>query len=176
MPLPRDIDNFLVDRLVQPVADAAQRHLDVSIYWLARLIIGFTMAADIAWLFMTKHLATERFAVDFGFWTINIIVCAWRIISVEGQSGKNLGALPAFRLNGLFDRLFMLTFAVAFTSLCAYRVAAAGHQAPPFVKVIGTMSLLLAFTLYLIACRPAPPGLQSQSSILSRRGAITDLT
>ena len=150
--LARGVDDFIIDRLLQPGVNHADWHLGLSAYALARACVGLGAGLGLIWVHRFDALLSSDFFQDM-LCVIIMASIALRQIGAHESSAPHRPALaPAVRATGLFWRTLWLAVLMSFPTQVP--VEGMGQLSSNFA-----WTLLLVLPYWLICCRrpPAPP-------------------
>lgn len=146
----RKLDDFIIDRLLQPGINRADWHLGLPVHSLARACAALGAGIGLIWV----HVYDAPFSADFwqDIFCLAIMAGAafMQIRSHEANAPRRAALAPAVRLTGLLWRTLWLADLVLFPS--QWPVEPHGELLGNF---IWTVFLVLPY--WIICCRTAPP-------------------
>lgn len=146
----RRLDDFIIDRLLQPGINVADWHLGLNLHKLARLSAVLGAAVGLLWV----HAFDAPFSADFWQDLLCLLImtgAAWmQIRTTEATHPRRPALAPAVRLTGLFWRTLWLA-----------DLALLPAQIPleSWAELLGNVlwTVLLVLPYWIICCRTAPP-------------------
>jgi hypothetical protein len=146
----RKLDDFIIDRLLQPGINRADWHLGLDRHGLARVCAVLGAGIGLIWV----HVYDTPFSSDFWQDSLCLFIMAaaafLQIRAHEANAPRNTRLAPAVRLTGLLWRTLWLADLALFPS--QWPVEAHGELLGNF---IWTVFLILPY--WIICCRMAPP-------------------
>ncbi len=146
--IPRKLDDFLIDRVFQPICDRLARWIDC--YGIAEFVATGAVAVILLYTGLTLVYGYPWIAT-FGMVLAGIYAIRIRIIRT--MSKPQPGLMPKERLTGLTIRTLDLAF-------CIFLMLPPAWPAPAW--------WLYTASMYFTACRKLPPRHQRAASWLSR--------
>jgi hypothetical protein len=146
----RKLDDFIIDRVLQPGINRADWHLGLGLHDLARLCAGLGAGAGLIWV----HAYDTLYSVDF--WQdmfCLLVMCSAAFLQIranEANAPRRAALAPAVRLTGLLWRSLWL----ADLALLPSQIPVEGHG-----ELLGNFvwTALLVLPYWIICCRTAPP-------------------
>ena len=157
--LARGVDDFIIDRLLQPGVNRADWHLGLSAFMLARASVGLGAGMGLIWVHHVDRLFSSDFFQDMSSILLMVWVALRQIRAHESKAPRRPVLAPAVRLTGLFWRTLWLAVLASF--LTQLPVEAPLQLAGNFV-----WAALLVLPYWLICCRPPPAPPQRQVGVL----------
>lgn len=146
------LDNFLIERVFQPVVDFSQRK---PRWWALQMGILMTILSGLSAFLFGWH------------WTVFAMLLAWPaltvVVCISDETCSNYGAVRGNRWFTLLS--FAVLCPLGITVLLVY-----GHAKPSNFFAGLVMSANVAFN-YFAACRPPTPPRRRTSTNLSTSGA-----
>ena len=146
----RKLDDFIIDRLLQPVINRADWHLGITPHGLARLCAALGAGIGLLWVHVYDPPFTADFWEDLLCLAIMAAAAFMQIRAHEANAPRRAQLAPAVRLTGLLWRTLWLADLVLFPS--QWPVEAHGELLGNFIWTV-----LLVGPYWIICCRPAPP-------------------
>jgi hypothetical protein len=146
----RKLDDFIIDRLLQPGINRAEWYCGLDLHSLARLCAVAGAAAGLLWI----HGYDTQFSSDFweDIFCIFVMTAAafLQIRAHEASAPRRPALAPAVRLTGLLWRSLWLADLALFPS--QWPVESHGELLGNFIWTV-----LLILPYWIICCRAAPP-------------------
>ncbi len=146
----RRVDDFIIDRVLQPGVNRAGWYLGLPLYTLARACMVLGAGTGLIWI----HAFDTAFSADFFEDMFCLLVMAGTVfaqISAHERHAPRRSALaPAVRLTGLLWRTLWLLDLALFPS--QWPMMSHGALLGSFA-----WTLLLVLPYWLICCRQPPP-------------------
>ncbi len=146
----RAIDDFIIDRLLQPAINRAFWHLEIPVHTLARVSVVLGAGIGLIWLHRFDVFASPDFYQDMLCLGIMVIATYVQVALYERHEPRRSNALPAARLHGLLWRTAWLLDLAIFPF--QWPVERHGELAFNFV-----WTLLVVLPYWIICCRRVPP-------------------
>jgi hypothetical protein len=146
----RSVDDFIIDRLLQPVMDLAAWHLGLPLYTVARVCAVLGAGAGLIWVHDFDTPLSANFFQDLLCLGIMAVTSLMQIRTHESHTPRRAALAPAVRLTGLLWRtLWLLDLALLPTQ---WPVEGHGELAGDFI-----WTALLVLPYWIICCRIPPP-------------------
>jgi len=146
----RRIDDFIIDRVLQPAVNRADWHLGLPLYSIARACAALGAGLGLIWV----HAFDKPFSPDFVQDALCLLVMAGtaflQIRAHERQAPRPATLAPAVRLTGLIWRTLWLLDLALFPSQLPLESGTA------LLSSFG-WTVLLVLPYWLICCRRLPP-------------------
>jgi hypothetical protein len=146
----RNVDDFIIDRMLQPVANRAEWHLGLTVYTLARVFVVLGAGVGLVWVRMFDTLFSTDFVQDMLCLGIMVGIVFAQIRVHEARAPRRPALAPAVRLTGLLWRTLWLLDLAFFPT--QWMVERYGQLLGNFVWTV-----LLVLPYWLICCHTAPP-------------------
>jgi hypothetical protein len=159
----RAVDDFIIDRALQPGVDLAAWYLNLPVYTLARVCMVLGAGTGLIWLHRFDSFPSLDFYEDTACLGIMVLTTFTQIRSHEARAPKRPALMPAVRATGLFWRSAWLLDFVTFPT--QWPVEAHAELTLNFL-----WTFLIVLPYWLICCRLPPPPIER------RVGALTPAT
>jgi hypothetical protein len=159
MTLAKAIDDFIIDRALQPGINFAHWYLGLPLYLIARVCAVLGAGVGVIWLHRFDHFPSVDFYQDMLCLGIMVIVTFTQIQVHESRAPKHANALPTVRATGLFWRTAWLLDLAVFP--CQWPLEAHGELGFNFA-----WTLLVVLPYWIICCRREPPPLRREVGVL----------
>lgn len=146
----RKLDDFIIDRLLQPAINQAQWLFGLTQHRLARFCTILGAGLGLIWVHRYDAIFSANFWQDLVCLVIMTVAAFAQIRTHEASAPRRATLAPAVRLTGLLWRTLWLTVLVLFPT--QWPVEAHGELLGSFL-----WTLLLVLPYWLICCRLAPP-------------------
>jgi hypothetical protein len=146
----RKLDDFIIDRLLQPGINRADWHLGLEQHSLARICTVLGAGIGLIWVHRYDTAFSSDFWQDMLCLFIMTAAAFLQIRAHEAKAPRSARLAPAVRLTGLLWRTLWLADLVLFPS--QWPVESHGELASNFVWTV-----LLVLPYWIICCRTAPP-------------------
>lgn len=148
--LARTIDDFIIDRALQPAVNLARWYLDLPHYTLARLCVVLGGGTGLIWLHRFGNFPSPDFYEDV-FSLGLMVACAYLQIRLyEAREPRRDAAMPAARPAGFLWRTLWLLDLAVFP--CQWPVEPHDELTLNFM-----WTFLLVLPYWIICCRRPPP-------------------
>lgn len=146
----RRLDDFIIDRLLQPSINRAEWHLGLNIYTLARICAVLGAGIGFIWVRRYDAAYSPDFWQDLLCLIIMLSAAFLQIRANEAARPRRAAFAPAVRLTGLLWRSLWLADLLLLPSQLPL-------QTPR--EMLGDLiwTALLVLPYWIICCRPAPP-------------------
>jgi hypothetical protein len=146
----RGLDDFIIDRLLQPGVNRADWYFGLQLHSLARLCAGLGGAVGLLWVHVYDRQFSANFWQDILCLLIMSAAAFLQIRSHEASAPRRAAFAPAVRLTGLLWRTLWLADLVLFPSQWPVETHA---------ELLGNLlwTVLLVLPYWIICCRSAPP-------------------
>jgi hypothetical protein len=146
----RAIDDFIIDRVLQPAINHAEWKLGVSIFTAARICVVLGAGIGLIWLHRFDTFPSMNFYQDLLCLGIMVVATYVQIHVHEKRTPRRPVFAPAARATGLLWRTAWLLDLVVFP----FQWPIEGHRELAFNFV---WTVLLVLPYWIICCRPPPP-------------------
>ena len=146
----RKVDDFIIDRLLQPGVNFASWHLGLPLHTLARLCTVLGAGIGAIWVRVFDSAFSSDFWQDLFCLLIMSGAALLQIRAHEASAPRRAALVPAVRLTGLLWRTLWLADLVLFPS--QWLAESHGELLGNFIWTV-----LLVLPYWLICCRVAPP-------------------
>jgi hypothetical protein len=146
----RKLDDFIIDRLLQPGINRADWHLGLTLHSLARLCATLGAGIGLIWVHLYDRPFTSDFWQDLFCLAIMATAAFLQIRAHEATAPRRPQLAPAIRLTGLLWRTLWLADLVLFPS--QWPVESHGELLGNFIWTV-----FLVVPYWIICCRTAPP-------------------
>jgi hypothetical protein len=144
------VDDFIIDRLLQPGINRADWHLGIPATTVARVCTVLGAGIGIIWLHRFDYFPSMEFYQDALCLGIMVIAAHLQINAHQSRAPKRPALMPAIRATGLFWRSAWLVDIALFPS--QWPVEAHGELTINFM-----WTFLVILPYWIICCRPPPP-------------------
>jgi len=146
----RRVDDFIIDRLLQPSVNRADWHFGLPLYTLARACVVLGCGVGLIWVHRFDLPFSLDFFEDLACVSIMAGVAVLQIRSHERHAPKRPVLAPAIRLTGLLWRTLWLLDLALFPSQLTIETTG---------QLLGNFAwtLLLILPYWLVCCRVPPP-------------------
>ena len=160
--LAKTIDDFLIDRALQPLINRAEWYLGIPLYTIAKVCVVLGAGVGIIWLHRFDPFPSMDFYQDMLCLGIMVISTFFQIRLHKSRAPKRPTLAPAARATGLLWRTAWLLDLVVFP-----------FQWP--IEPHGELTFNFAWTLlvvlpYWIVCCRRPPPLERRADVF---GSVT---
>jgi hypothetical protein len=132
MTFAKAVDDFIIDRALQPGINFARWHLGLPLYLIARVCTVLGAGIGVIWLHRFDRFPSVNFYQDMLCLGIMVIVTFIQIQVHEARAPRRENALPAVRATGLFWRTaWLLDLAMFPCQDSARGPALLDHLLPP---------------------------------------------
>jgi hypothetical protein len=146
----RKLDDFIIDRVLQPGINRADWYFGLNLHSLARMCAAFGAGVGLIWV----HRYDQPFSTNFWQDMLCLLIMAAAVFvqirAHEAQAPRRPALAPAVRLTGLLWRTLWLADLVLFPS--QWPVESHGELLGNFIWTV-----LLVLPYWIICCRTAPP-------------------
>ncbi len=146
----RSVDDFIIDRMLQPAVNLADWHLGLTLYTLARVCAVLGAGAGLVWVHVFDVPLSSDFFQDILCLGIMAGTAFLQIHTHERHTPRRPTLAPTVRLTGLLWRSLWLLDLALFPS--QWLTEAHGELFGNFVWTV-----LLVLPYWFICCRAAPP-------------------
>ncbi len=146
----RAIDDFIIDRALQPCVNIFSWHLGIPIFTVARICVVLGAGIGVIWLHRFDAFPSVSFYQDMLCLGIMVIATYIQIQVHEKREPKNPVLAPAARATGLLWRSAWLLDLAFFP----FQWPIEGHHELAFNFV---WTLLVVLPYWIICCRRPPP-------------------
>lgn len=146
----RKVDDFIIDRLLQPGVNRADWHFGLPLHMLARICTVLGAGIGLIWVHVCDSLFSADFWQDLFCLLIMSGAALLQIRTHETNAPRRAALAPAVRLTGLLWRTLWLADLVLFPS--QWPVEGHGELLGNFIWTV-----LLVLPYWIICCRTAPP-------------------
>jgi hypothetical protein len=159
MTLAKAIDDFIIDRTLQPGINLAHWYLGLPLFLVARVCTVLGAGVGVIWLHRFDRFPSVDFYQDMLCLGIMVVVTFIQIQVHEARAPRQENSLPAVRATGLFWRTAWLLDLAIFP--CQWPLEAHGELSFNFV-----WTLLVVLPYWIICCRREPPPLRREVGVL----------
>jgi hypothetical protein len=155
----RRLDDFIIDRLLQPGINRADWYFGLNLHSLARACTALGAGIGLIWVHKYDTPFTSDFWQDVLCLAIMAAAAFLQIRAHEGQAPKRPALAPAVRLTGLLWRSLWLADLALFPT--QWPVEQHG-------ELLGNLiwTVLLVLPYWIICCRTAPPPERRHAGVL----------
>ena len=153
------IDDFIIDRALQPGINFAHWYLGLPLYLIARVCTVLGAGVGVIWLHRFDRFPSTDFYEDMLCLGIMVIVTLTQIRVHEAHAPQRTNVLPAVRATGLFWRTAWLLDLAVFP--LQWPIEAHGELGFNFA-----WTLLVVLPYWIICCRREPPPLRREVGVL----------
>ncbi len=146
----RKLDDFIIDRLLQPGINRADWYMGMSLHSIARLCAVLGAGAGLVWVHVFDPLYGADFWQDMLCLGIMAGAALLQIRAHEANAPRRAALAPAVRLTGLLWRSLWLADLALFPAQLP--AESAGQLGGNFIWTV-----LLVLPYWIICCRTAPP-------------------
>jgi hypothetical protein len=157
------VDDFLIDRVLQPAANAADWHFELSIHTLARVCLVIGAGVGVIWLHRFDAFPGVDFYQDVLCLVIMVTATFMQVKTHEKLAPRRAGLAPAVRVTGFWWRMAWLLDLALFP----FQWPVEGHSELVFNFV---WTFLVVLPYWIICCRRTPP------PVVRRVGALIPAT
>ena len=155
----RKLDDFIIDRLLQPGTNRAEWHLGLNLHGLARICATLGAGTGLIWVHRYDRPFTNDFWQDLLCLLIMVAAVFLQIRAHEASAPRRPALAPAVRLTGLLWRSLWLADLALFPT--QWPVESHGELLGNFIWTV-----LLVLPYWIICCRTAPPPERRQVGVL----------
>jgi len=146
----KTIDDFIIDRALQPGINLAEWHLGIPLYTLAKVCVVLGAGIGVLWLHRFDPFASLDFYEDTLCLGILVISTFAQIRTHEANAPKRPALAPAARVTGLLWRTAWLLDLAVFP----FQWPIEEHDELAFNFV---WTLLVVLPYWIVCCRRLPP-------------------
>ncbi len=146
----RAVDDFIIDRALQPGVNAAAWYAGIPLYTMARVSLVLGAGVGLIWLHRFDKFPSADFYQDVLCLGIMVIATFMQIRGHEAREPKAQALMPAARLTGLLWRSAWLLDLAVFP--CQWPVERHGELTLNFMWTV-----LVVAPYWIICCRRLPP-------------------
>jgi hypothetical protein len=157
------IDDFIIDRILQPVINLAFWHLELPVHTIARVSVVLGAGIGLIWLHRFDPFPSTDFYQDLLCLGIMVIATYFQVRQYERLEPRRSGTMPAARLQGLLWRTAWLLDLAIFP----FQWPVERHSELAFNFV---WTLLVVLPYWIICCRRLPP------PVVRRVGGLSPVT
>lgn len=154
------IDDFIIDRVLQPWINVADWQLGLPLYTIARALLVLGGGMGVIWLHRFDAFGSVDFYEDTLCVGIMVIATYIQIRVHEAREPKRQAFMPAARLTGLIWRTIWLVDLLMFP----LQWPVESHN--ELVLNFG-WTFLVVLPYWVICCRRAPPPVATRERVLS---------
>jgi len=144
------IDDFIIDRALQPAVNIASWYLDIPVYTVARVCVVLGAGIGVIWLHRFDAFPSVDFYQDMLCLGIMVIATYMQIRIHESREPKRQAFIPAARATGLLWRTAWLLDLAVFPF--QWPVERHGELLCNFM-----WTFLVVLPYWIICCRRPPP-------------------
>ena len=156
----RTIDDFIIDKALQPGINLAAWHLDIAVYTVARVCVVLGAGIGIIWLHRYDAFPSVDFYQDMLCLGIMVTATYLQIRMHEAREPKAQTFMPAARATGLLWRSAWLLDLAVFP----FQWPVEGHGELEF-NFIWTVLVVLPY--WIICCRRLPPPMRREVGVFA---------
>jgi hypothetical protein len=121
------IDDFIIDRILQPVINLAFWHLELPVHTIARVSVVLGAGIGLIWLHRFDPFPSTDFYQDLLCLGIMVIATYFQVRLYERLEPRRSGTMPAARLQGLLWRTaWLLDLAIFPNAIASWRSISSG--------------------------------------------------
>lgn len=154
------IDDFIIDRALQPAIDLAGTWFNIPVYLVAKVCMVLGAGTGLIWLHRFDPFPSADFYQDMFCLGIMVLVTYTQIRIHESREPKRQALLPAVRATGLLWRTAWLLDLASFPF--QWPVEARDELALNFV-----WTFLLVLPYWIICCRRPPPPVERRVGVFA---------
>lgn len=146
----RAIDDFIIDRALQPAINLAEWYLGIPLYTIAKVSVVLGAGIGVIWLHRFDPFPSTDFYQDMLCLGIMVISTFFQIRIHESRAPKQQALAPAARGTGLLWRTAWLLDLAVFP----FQWPVEGHGELAFNFI---WTLLVVLPYWIVCCRRPPP-------------------
>ncbi len=154
------VDDFIIDRVLQPVINLAGWHLGIPVYTVAKAFIGLGAGTGIIWLHRFDVFPSSDFYQDTLCLGIMVIATYLQVRVHEAREPKRAMLMPAARATGLLWRTAWLFDLAVFPFQWPIE-----RHAELALNFMWTVLVVLPY--WIICCRQIPPPLPRRAPVFA---------
>lgn len=156
----RAVDDFIIDRALQPGVNAAVWYLGIPLYTVAKVCVVLGAGIGVIWLHRFDSFASAGFYQDMLCLGIMVIATYFQVRMHEAREPRSAAFAPAARATGLLWRTAWLLDLVLFP----FQWPIEGHAE---LSLNFAWTLLVVLPYWIICCRRLPPQVRRRAGALS---------
>jgi len=156
----KSIDDFIIDKALQPGINLAGWYMGIPLYSIARVCVVLGAGVGIIWLHRFDPFPSADFYQDIACLTIMVLATYMQIRVHESRAPRVADLMPAARATGLLWRTAWLLDLAMFP--CQWPVEAHGELVFNFVWTV-----LVVLPYWIICCRRLPPPVERRVGVFT---------
>jgi hypothetical protein len=156
--LAKTIDDFIIDRALQPGVNLAEWHLGIPLYTIAKVCVVLGAGIGVIWLHRFDPFPSLDFYQDMLCLGIMVIATFAQIRIHEASAPKRPAVAPAARVTGLLWRTAWLLDLAVFPF--QWPIEAHGELTFNFA-----WTFLVVLPYWIVCCRRPPPPVRRLSGV-----------
>jgi len=156
----KTIDDFIIDKALQPGINLAAWHFGIPLYSVARVCVVLGAGIGLIWLHRFDNFPSVDFYQDIACLTIMVVATYMQIRVHEAREPRVAAVMPAARATGLLWRTAWLMDLAMFP--CQLPVEARGELVFNFI-----WTLLVVLPYWIICCRRLPPPVERRVGVFA---------
>ncbi len=154
------IDDFIIDRALQPGINLAAWYFDIPVYMVAKVSVVLGAGIGVIWLHKFDQFPSVNFYQDVLCLGIMVIATYLQIRSHEAREPRHQALLPAARATGLLWRTLWLIDLAAFP----FQLPVEAREELAFNFA---WTFLVVLPYWIICCRRPPPPVERRVGVFS---------
>ncbi len=154
------IDDFIIDRVLQPFVNLADWHAGLPVHQLAKIFLVLGGGTGLIWVHRFDVFPSTDFYWDFLCLGIMVTVAYGQVRSHEVREPRRQTFMPAARMTGLLWRTAWLIDLALFP----FQWPVEAHKE---IALNFAWTALVVLPYWLICCRAAPPPKRRRFDVLA---------